>query len=130
MTDELADRVAAAIVAVPGVARMHSGTFGEVATYLPGRKVVGVRLRDDVTEVHVALVWGVDVMATADAVRAAVQPVTGTPVDVCVQDVLPEAGPEPATDVIPGVGAAAGPVVSTDASSVVSTDTRPARDTP
>lgn len=95
MTDELADLVLTATVAVPGVAGMHPGTFGEVATHLPGRKVVGVRVRDDVTEVHVVLTWGVDVLATADAVRAAVQPLTGTPVDVCVQDVVPAAPPAP-----------------------------------
>lgn len=84
-----ADVVAAAALAVPGVAGLHAGTFSEVGTYLPGRRVDGVRLRDDVAEVHVVLTWGVDVRATADAIREALAPLTGTPVDVCVEDVVP-----------------------------------------
>lgn len=92
MTDQ-ADTVAAAVLGVPGVVALHGGTFGEVGTYLPGRKVDGVRIRDDVTEVHVVLTWGVDVRETAGAVRSAVQPLTGTPVDVCVEDVVPDTGP-------------------------------------
>ena len=88
-TPELADTVAAAVAAVPGVAGLHPGPHGEVASYLPGRRVPGVRLRPDRCEVHVSLVWGAPVPRTADAVRAAVQRLTGTPVDVTVEDVLP-----------------------------------------
>lgn len=84
----------AAVLAVPGVADMHAGSFGEVATYLPGRRVVGVRMRTDVTEVDVVVDWGADVLATAtaDAVRAAVQAVNGPTVTVVIQDVAAPPG--------------------------------------
>lgn len=85
---ETADLVAAAALAVDGVADLHTGTFGEVATHLPGRRVSGVRITADVTEVHLVLQWGAPVLATADAVRVAVQPLVGTPVDIAVQDVV------------------------------------------
>lgn len=92
---EAADLVAEAVRAVPGVAELHTGTFGEVATYLPGRRVDGVRLRDDLAEVHVVLVYGSPVLETADAIRAAVQPMVGTPVHIAVQDVVDEPAPSP-----------------------------------
>jgi len=66
---------------------MHPGMFGEVATYLPGRKVTGVQIRQDVTNVDVVLEWGVSVPATAERVRQAVTPLVDTPVHVTVQDV-------------------------------------------
>ncbi len=94
---EVADRVRAAVVAVPGVADMHSGSFGEVATYLPGRKVDGVRVRTDVTEVDVVLDWGVHVLETADRDRASVQAITGPTVTVVIQDVAAPPGAADAT---------------------------------
>ena len=45
------DLLAAAVRAVPGVAALHPGMFGEVGTYLPGRRVPGIRTVGDVTEV-------------------------------------------------------------------------------
>lgn len=88
-----ADLVAAAVLAVDGVAGLHGGTFGEVASYLPGRRVEGIRLTDEITEVHLVLQWGAPVLATADAVRAVVAPLVRTPVDITVQDVVgPDAG--------------------------------------
>jgi hypothetical protein len=85
---DLADAVAAAARAVPGVADLHTGAFGEVATYLPGRRVNGVRLRDDVTEIHVVLTWGSPLLVTADRVRAAVAALVTTAVEVTVEDVV------------------------------------------
>lgn len=84
---DLADRVAAAVLAVPGVAGLHTGAFGEVATYLPGRRVEGVRLRPDRAEVHLVLAWGAAVEPTAAAVRRVATAVAGTVVDVSVEDV-------------------------------------------
>lgn len=83
----LADAVVTRVLQVPGVARMHGGMFGEVATYLPGRRIVGVQLRDSETVIHVVLFWGVDIVQTVDLIRASVGPLVGTPVDVTVQDV-------------------------------------------
>ena len=91
---DLADRVAAAVLGVPGVARLHTGVFGEVATYLPGRRVDGVRLRPDRAEVHLVLAWGAPVEPTAAAVRQVAAAIAGTVVDVSVQDVAdPVRGP-------------------------------------
>lgn len=84
----LADIVAEEVLAVPGVASLHSGMFGEVATYLPGRRVHGVQIHDDVTQVHVVLYWGLDIGAAAEVIKSAVQPLVGTPVDVTVQDLV------------------------------------------
>ncbi|MCX6408481.1 MAG: hypothetical protein NTV28_16330 [Propionibacteriales bacterium] len=86
----VAERVAAATLGVPGVAGLHAGSFGEVATYLPGRRVTGVRLRDDDTEVHVVAVMGTRLRDLADAVRSAVSPLVDTPVRVVVEDVVPD----------------------------------------
>ncbi|MEO7060749.1 MAG: hypothetical protein ABI083_13600 [Lapillicoccus sp.] len=87
-TPELADAVAAAARSVPGVADLHTGAFGEVATYLPGRRVNGVRLRPDVTEVHLVLAWGSPLLQTADEVRSVVAALVPTPVDVTIEDVV------------------------------------------
>ncbi len=84
----LADAVADAVRSVPGVVDLHTGTYGEVATYLPGRRVNGVRVRDDGVEVHVVLAYGAPVPQTAHRVRLAVQALTPGPVDVTVQDVV------------------------------------------
>jgi hypothetical protein len=83
-----ADTVAALARAVPGVVDLHPGMFGEVATYLPGRRVVGVRIGDISVEVHITVSADADVRATAAAVRATVgAAVPETPVDVTVEDV-------------------------------------------
>lgn len=84
---QIADDVRASTLKVLGVAGLHPGPFGQVATYLPGRKVEGVRVRQDRTEVHIVLQWRAGAVSTAAAVSAAVTALTGTPVDVYVQDV-------------------------------------------
>lgn len=83
----VADLVAAATLAVPGVTALHPGSFGEVATYLPGRRVVGVRLRDEVAEVHVVVAMGARLLDVAAVVRDAVGPLVGRPVEVFVEDI-------------------------------------------
>lgn len=88
--EDLADRVAAAVRAVAGVADLHTGAFGEVATHLPGRRVEGVQVRVDHCAVHVVLYWGAPVLETADRVRTAVRPLVGTRVDVTIEDVITE----------------------------------------
>ncbi|GAA0291955.1 hypothetical protein [Kineococcus aurantiacus] len=83
---DVADEVAARVVTVPGVEGLHPGRFGEVATYLPGRRVQGLRLDGQRLEVHVVLRFGVDIATTAQRIRAAVAPVVTAPVDVFVED--------------------------------------------
>ena len=86
----VAEQVASATLGVPGVAGLHAGSFGEVATYLPGRRVTGVRLRDGDTEVHVVATMGTRLRDLADAVRSVVSPLVDTPVRVVVEDVVPD----------------------------------------
>ncbi len=82
------DAVADAALSCPGVARMSGGVVGEVATYLPGRRVVGVRVTDGEVEVHIVARWGLPVTEVADAVHQAVRPVTaGLRSSVFVEDV-------------------------------------------
>jgi uncharacterized alkaline shock family protein YloU len=85
--EDLADLVVAAVLAVPGVARLHGGAFGEVATYLPGRAVTGVRLRPEETEVHLVVSTVRPVPAVARDVREVVRTLVPSPVRVFVEDV-------------------------------------------
>ncbi len=87
VTETVADRVRAAVLSLPGGSDLHPGPFGEVATYAAGRRVVGVRVRPARSEVHVVTTWGAPVLETADQVRRTVEPITGMPVDVYVEDV-------------------------------------------
>lgn len=83
----LADRVAAAVTAVPGVAALAGGAFDEVATYLPGRRVNGVAERGDRLTVSFTATATGDLRETAERVRAAVAGVDPRPVDVIVADI-------------------------------------------
>ena len=85
---EPADIVATAVTSVPGVAALHAGMFGEVGTYLPGRRIPGVRLSDGVTDIHVTLFFGFPVRETAARIRDVVTGVVGGTVNVTVEDVV------------------------------------------
>lgn len=92
------DEVARLAATCPSVVRLSVGAGVEVATYLPGRRVEGVRLVDDVVEVHVVARYGPSMSEVAGEVRGAVQPVVGAwPVAVVIEDVdlefTPVAGP-------------------------------------
>jgi len=84
----LEDRIAAMVLAVPGVAGLHGGMFGEAATYLPGRRVSGIRTSDTGTEIHVSVVYGAPVAEIAQRVRLAVAGLAPQPVGVTVEDVV------------------------------------------
>jgi hypothetical protein len=82
------DVIAAAALACPAVAALHGGGPRVVATYLPGRRVEGVRVEDDRVLVSVVLVYGVHVRTLERQVRNALAPhVDGRSVDVHVADV-------------------------------------------
>jgi len=92
---DLAEAAADATLRVPGVAALSAGTGVEVATYYPGGKTLGVRLRDDGAEVHIVAGRG-PLQPLAEEVAVAVGQVlaaagAGTPVTVVVDDVLAEA---------------------------------------
>ena len=82
-----ADDIAALVLAVPDVVRRHAGRFGEVATYLPGRRVTGVKLSDDTVEVHVVVAARAPIRETAQLIHAAVATLVATQVHVFVEDV-------------------------------------------
>lgn len=83
------DVIAAAVAACPDVVALSGGTLGEVATYLPGRRVAGVRIAEDAIEVHVLARYGPTVAEIADQVRRAVHRVAGSlPVSVGVDDLV------------------------------------------
>lgn len=84
---EVADLVAQSALGVAGVAGLHGGSLGEVGTYLPGRRVTGVRVGDGGTSVHLVVDFGADVHQVADQVRRAVSGVAPVPVEVVVEDV-------------------------------------------
>lgn len=83
----VADLVAEAVLSVSGVAALNSGPFGEIATYLPGRRIPGIRVGTDHCAVHLTAEYPADLSAIADAVRAAVETVVGPPVNVTIEDV-------------------------------------------
>ncbi len=91
MTDAVGDprAVAAAVAAVPGVVRLTGGALDGIASYLPGERVLGVRLSPERAEVHVVIGVDATVVSVADAVRVAVIGALGrtVPVDVHVDDV-------------------------------------------
>lgn len=88
---ELAERVAAAVTAHPAVAGLHGGLYNAVATYLPGRKLVGVRIGEGDEPVEVAVVLLSD-RPIPEAVRALRREVSalcgGAAVDITVADIL------------------------------------------
>jgi hypothetical protein len=78
----------AAVLAVPGVARMSGGRFGEVASYLPGRRVTGIRVAPECVTVHIVLRPATPALPVAKAVRHAVRALAGAVrVDIGIDDI-------------------------------------------
>ena len=89
--------IAGAVLSCPLVAELHPGAYGEIATYLPGRRVPGIRVGADVIEVHVVAHLAATVPQVAAAIRAVLTPwSTGRRVDVVIEDLrLPGEDPPP-----------------------------------
>jgi hypothetical protein len=90
----LAERVAAAVAAHPAVAGLHGGIYGSVTTYLPGRRLIGVRIGEGDEPVEVAVVLRAD-RPIPEAVRSLRREVSrlcgGAAVDITVADIaLPD----------------------------------------
>ena len=96
MSAQRAEQVAAAVLAHPAVARLHAGPYGTIASYLPGRRVDGVRIAEDGSSVELAVVVeltavgpGRSIPAVAEQLRAAVRELTGdVRVDVLIVDLV------------------------------------------
>lgn len=91
------DIVAAMVRACPGVDDLDGGpSNARLATYLPGRKINGLRLTDDVLTVQIRSVWGVPVTEVAAQIRQALANRTnGRQLDIIVADLSPAPGFEP-----------------------------------
>jgi hypothetical protein len=82
------ESVALAVQSCPLVAGLHAGAFGEVASYLPGRRIRGVRVTATEVEVHVVGRYPAAMDEIAAQVRRTLAPLTGPlPVNVVIEDV-------------------------------------------
>lgn len=109
----LAERVAAAVTAHPAVAGLHGGVFGAVATYLPGRRLTGVRIGEGQEPVELGVVLYLD-RPIPEVVRSLRRDVSamcgGAAVDITVADVALPGEPLPAT-ALPGETATGEPAL-------------------
>ena len=86
--DLAVEAIAAAVERCPAVARLSAGPLGGFGTYLPGRRVAGVRVADGAVDIHVVGRWGMPIVDLAAQVRAAVLPLAaGHAVNVVVDDI-------------------------------------------
>jgi hypothetical protein len=91
------DAVAIAVRGCPGVYDLHGGPPQLTATYLPGRRVEGVRIDPLAVAVQVRARWGVSVSELSRQIRAALAPVAaGRRIDIIWADVAD--GPVPASE--------------------------------
>jgi hypothetical protein len=98
------EAVAAAVRACSGVSGLDGGPFSGVASYLPGRKVEGIVVRDGRVIVQVRSRWGVPAPELAVMITAMLAPLTGNrPVDLVIADIDDPPG-APAPGVPPGPG--------------------------
>lgn len=87
------DAIARAALSCAGVIRLSGGFAGEVATYLPGRRVVGVRLSGDHVEIHIVAGLDRPLPDVGERVRAAVHRFVDLAVWVFIDDVEPSVSP-------------------------------------
>lgn len=81
------DAVAAAVRHCPAIDDLYSGSRAEVVSYLPGRRVAGVRVAADHVVISVRGRWGVPVPELARQVRFALAALVGSRrVDVVIAD--------------------------------------------
>lgn len=101
------DAVAAAVRNCPAVDDLDSGLLGGAVTYLPGRRVPGIRIGTDRIEVHVRGVWNQPVGVLAEQVRQALSTLAaGRAVDVMLTDIAEpgQARPSSGTAAVPADG--------------------------
>lgn len=98
------DAVHDAVAACTGVAGLGSGRPGSSATYLPGRRVPGVRVSPEGLELEIRAAWdssAPQIFAEIKQALAAIAP--GRRIDVTIADIEgpgigPEHGDEPAVE--------------------------------
>ena len=80
--------VARAVRACAGVADLYTGRFGEIGSYMPGRRVGGVQVDDTAVTVHIKARWGYstrDLLAQTSAVTVALR--NGRRLSLVVDDI-------------------------------------------
>ncbi|MEU6645474.1 hypothetical protein ABZ863_23375 [Saccharomonospora sp. NPDC046836] len=91
-TEQLADAIATEVSTHPSVVRLDGGALGTLATYLPRRKIVGVRVTepDEPIDIGVVLRLGRRLPEVTGELRERVRAIAGNvPVNVTVTDVVP-----------------------------------------
>lgn len=92
------DAVATAVRGCPGVLDLHGGPPQLIATYLPGRRVEGVRVDRGVVAVQVRARWGTPVSDLSAQIRVALKPLAvGRRIDIVWADVADPPPPAPPT---------------------------------
>lgn len=90
------DAVAAAVRGCPGVSGLDGGPFSGVASYLPGRRVEGIMVRDGRVTVQIRSRWAIPAPELAAMITAVLGPLTGNrPVDVVIADIDDPPGAAP-----------------------------------
>jgi hypothetical protein len=82
------DDIEAAVLGCPGVAALGSGTIGELATYLPGRRVAGIRVGPELVELEICAAWGPSAQEIARQIwEALAELVTDRPIEIVITDI-------------------------------------------
>lgn len=101
------DAVATAVRGCPGVLDLHAGPPQLIASYLPGRRVEGVRVDRSAVAVQVRARWGTPVSELSAQIRAALKPLAaGRRIDIVWADVADPPPPSAAAATTPGAGLA------------------------
>ncbi|GEL20551.1 hypothetical protein [Pseudonocardia asaccharolytica] len=94
--DRRVDPIVAAVLACPLVASLHRGRDGQAVTYLPGRRVTGIRITADEVAIHVVARYPAVMDQVAGQVRRAVAPLAaGLRVEVAIEDLAVPGEPSP-----------------------------------
>jgi hypothetical protein len=81
----LAERIAAAVTDCPSVVRLAAGP---AATYLPGRTVPGVAVREDQVRIAVVAAYGPPLADIAEEVRTVARRVVpNLPINIAIEDI-------------------------------------------
>lgn len=90
------DRIQTAVLSVPAVVALHGGAYEEIATYLPSRRIAGIRADTEHVEVHVMTRYGTPLVLIGAQIREALHPVLGErTLTIAVDDILLPGQPEP-----------------------------------
>src|SRR6476620_7224282 len=82
------DAVASAVRAVPGVSDLAGGRFGDATSYLPGRRLAGVAVRDGTVRISVRARWGVSAGDLLRQITLALRPIfSDRRIDVVIAEI-------------------------------------------